>query len=131
MGWSCSKAASDTMQRWERACVAQTQSSNTYRASIGGIERECFFEHSTREHADGSITGSAYQIDSAGMAHSMGPWRINGDGTVNAYPRGLKDVPGVHVAKPEPWRCPNGACQMVNMAKHDVCAACGTRKAAT
>lgn len=80
-GWSCSRAAGEVMDRWTRLCREQTGSQNTYEASTGAT---LFFEVSRTEHADGSITGTVYDMDGS----RKGSFRIDGDGTVAKYPSG-------------------------------------------
>jgi hypothetical protein len=53
MGWSCTKAAHDAMERLTDACVQASASQNRFAA--GG--RWFFWEHDPVEHDDGRITG--------------------------------------------------------------------------
>jgi hypothetical protein len=76
------------MERWTRACVEQTGSQNVFE-----VERvKYFWEVSRREHNDGAITGSIFRLDTGGMAHRAGSFRINPDGSVARAPRFLIDA---------------------------------------
>jgi hypothetical protein len=86
MGWSCSVAASNTERTWQTKCIASTNSQNTWREG----PKAYFYEASRVEHYDGAITGSIYQMDSAGMARKTSSFRINGDGSVAKAPTFLK-----------------------------------------
>ncbi len=86
MGWSCRSEAGDAMGVWEKHCIAQTGSSNTYEAD--GIRY--FFEASRVEHDCGAITGSAYRMLEGGKCcRKCGTFRIEGDGTVKRAPTGM------------------------------------------
>jgi hypothetical protein len=88
MGWSCSAAASRVMEVWTEACIAATDSQNTWK--VNGIEY--FWERSNTEHSDGAITGQIHKVDTAGFCHSAGSFKIEGDGTITRVPKFLKDA---------------------------------------
>ena len=95
MGYSCSKAAADTLALISAACVTSTGNSNTYRVVSAGAakkDRTYFFEQSRREYEDGAITGAIYRnlpVDADGkqMCRPAGGFRIDGDGKLS---RGYK-----------------------------------------
>ena len=88
MGWSCATAASKTADRWDRACRAQTGSSNVFQA--GGTKY--FWEMDRVEHPDGAITGELNQFVGKNSCRQVGTFRIEGDGTVSSAPAVLKDL---------------------------------------
>jgi hypothetical protein len=97
MGWSCSKAASDTLKALDAVCVASTNTSNTWKAPDG---REYFYEMSRREHDDGAITGEVVELGApthcadphcrecfgARSGRKVGTFRVDGDGTLSRAP---------------------------------------------
>lgn len=80
MGWSCTKAAMDTLQKIERAlCIGRIQ--NVYRVR----NTDYMIETSRVEHVDGAITGSIFNLtDYTGKACNS--FRIEEDGTVSRGP---------------------------------------------
>lgn len=86
MGWSCTVVAGDVYKEWSDFCVRTTGTSNSYETASGTT---LFFE-TGREQEDGAITGSVYGMD--GSRH--GSFRINADGAVQQYPKGLRAVMG-------------------------------------
>ena len=87
MGWSCTAAASRRLDSWRGVCVASTGSQNVYK--VPGGERRVW-ELDGIEHADGAITGVVWSFDFGGM--SLGQFRVDPDGTVSAWPAGLRDL---------------------------------------
>jgi hypothetical protein len=83
MGWSCSREAGKTMDRWADACFKQTGSSNTYLHK--GEKR--FWEQSRTEHADGAITGKVFEFVGETSAVFVGSFRIEGNGDVTRGPK--------------------------------------------
>ena len=88
MGWSCSKAASEVMEKWEKACRDDTGSQNTY--TVNG--NRYFFEVSRREHHDGAITGTIQKFIGETHARIVSSFRIEGNGTITRGPKILKDA---------------------------------------
>jgi len=86
MGWSCAAAASDTMFRWEMACRATTGSQNVF--EDGGFRY--FWETSSTEHDDGSVTGTVWKMVGETTCRKAGTFRIDGDGRVVRAPAFLK-----------------------------------------
>jgi hypothetical protein len=92
MGWSCSKAASDTLQPLWDYCVRSNNNGNTWRGP-GGVE--FFAETSRREYDDGAITGHIVELgpakpDGARYGRKVGSFRVNGDGTIARMPRVMR-----------------------------------------
>lgn len=93
MGWSCRADASDVVNLWMKACLAQTNNQNLYRVG----ETTYFYEVSRTEHRDGAITGGIMKVvstdpDGTMRAVPCGGFRINGDGSVARGPKMLKDA---------------------------------------
>jgi hypothetical protein len=76
------------MNHWTRACVAQTGSQNTFDQN----GRKYFWELSRREHDDGAITGTIFELTMWNEARRVGSFRINGDGSVARAPRFLREA---------------------------------------
>jgi hypothetical protein len=87
MGYSCTAAASDVVDKWVEACVASTGSSNTWRQG----KDEFFFEVG-REQPDGAVTGSVYKAVSQNHCRRSGTFRVAPDGTVERAPAFLKEA---------------------------------------
>jgi len=87
MGWSCAAAASKVIELWSEACIAQTQSQNTFRDHKG---TEYFWERSNKEHADGAITGTMFKMVGDTHCQKAGTFRIEGDGKITRAPIFLK-----------------------------------------
>lgn len=87
MGWSCSKAVSDLMKRWEVACLSSTDSQNSWREN----GRMFFWEADPREYADGGVSGKVFE-DKGHTAMRVGSVKVEGSGTVTRAPAFLKGV---------------------------------------
>jgi len=73
MGWSCTRAASETMEKFEDWCRSQTGFQNTYNEN--GVQK--FVDWSRKEFQDGSVVGEV--------------WKMNGNkpsGTIKIDPNG-------------------------------------------
>ena len=100
MGYSCSKAAADTLALISAACVTSTGNSNTYRVVSAGAakkDRTYFFEQSRREYEDGAITGAIYRnlpVDADGKqkCRPAGGFRIDGDGKLSRGDKWMRNV---------------------------------------
>lgn len=79
MGWSCTRAAGDTMQEWVDECLKQTQSQNVYRNRRGDKQ---FWEHDRVEHADGAITGEIWRYNGNNNCIRVCGFRIEPNGDV-------------------------------------------------
>jgi hypothetical protein len=99
MGWSCRKEAGDVVQAWTEACVAQTDSQNTF---VPNGDVKYFWETSHREYGDGAITGTIWKFLPNGFCRRSGTFRIEGDGTITRAPKWLKDAAIRHKVKPRP-----------------------------
>ena len=88
MGWSCSRLASMTMDRWTVACIASTGIQNVFVSK----STRYFWEASRKEHRDGSITGQIFRHVDPTHVRPSGSFRINGDGTIRRAPKFLKDA---------------------------------------
>jgi hypothetical protein len=83
MGWSCSAKASFFMEALSQ--VSGLPSSNEISNAKG--EAIGFYEQSSREHADGAITGSVWKyVDAEKRVRKAGSFRIDGDGSVDRFP---------------------------------------------
>lgn len=89
MGWSYAKAAGDVMDRWTKACIANSGSQNKW--SVKG--ETYFFETTCTDHEDGAICGSIWRyLPDGEHVRRSGTFRINGDGTIARAPKFLKDA---------------------------------------
>jgi hypothetical protein len=88
MGWSCSKDASDVMQRWTAACIRQSGQQNVFYSGT----KKYFWEVSNVEHDDGAITGSIIHMLNDHECRKVGTFRINGDGSISRAPKYLRQV---------------------------------------
>lgn len=89
MGWSYAQAAGKVMDRWTKACLANSGSQNQW--SVKG--ETYFFETTCADHEDGAICGSIWRFlpDEIHVRRS-GTFRINGNGTIARAPKFLKDA---------------------------------------
>jgi hypothetical protein len=76
------------MDKWTKACLAQTNSQNVYKVG----NKSYFWEISRREHLDGAITGTILEMLPDDKARPVGSFRINPDGDVARAPKFLKDA---------------------------------------
>lgn len=90
MGWSCTKAAGDTHDKWAAICRKSTGSSNAF--EISGARY--FYECDNVEHDDGAITGEVFRMVSESGAKKIGNYRIGGDGSVKKWPAALESAMG-------------------------------------
>ncbi len=88
MGWSCSRAAMETMQKISDACRKQTQSQNSF--VVQG--KSYFFEQSRRETPEGAITGTIQKEMPSGLWRMSGSFKIDADGTFIRGPKFMKDA---------------------------------------
>lgn len=88
MGWSCTKAAGDTMDRWSAVCRKATGSSNAFKVG----PKKFFFEGDNIEHDDGSITGEVFRMGGGGLAYAYGKFHIGPNGEVLKAPEPLKKI---------------------------------------
>ncbi len=104
MGWSCTRAAGDTMDRWIAKCRAQSGGSQNTYTSDG---ETYFWEVSRTEHNDGAITGTIHRNMKVGeplrikggmstvqegqlFCKKVGSFRIEPDGLIARAPRFFK-----------------------------------------
>jgi len=80
MGYSCTKAADDTLQGMMK--FSRAGESNTWRDDRGTK----FFYEIGREHADGAITGSIMKFINSHQCIPAGNFRINPNGSVARFP---------------------------------------------
>lgn len=78
MGFSCTAAASDTMNRLTRACWAQTKSQNRFQVNGEFF----FFEQDRTEHRDGSITGDIQKEVGNDRCRKVGNFKIDAAGVM-------------------------------------------------
>jgi hypothetical protein len=88
MGYSATKAAFDTLDKWTNACLKNSKSQNVW--SLNG--KTYFWENSRVEHDDGSIKGSIWKFVEDDKCKRCGTFRINGDGSIHHAPKFLKDA---------------------------------------
>jgi len=88
MGWSATVEAVHTMDRWTEVCVAKTGTQNVY--DYNGDRY--MWENSRREYDDGRITGQVFRFVDDDHIVRAGSFRIEGDGTVGRWPRGLRRI---------------------------------------
>jgi hypothetical protein len=86
MGYSCSRVAGLVLEQ-----VSKNYSVDGSQNVFTNGKDNFFYEQSRREHADGAITGTAYQMLPDGMAIKKGSFRINGNGTVASFTGLTKD----------------------------------------
>lgn len=89
MGWSCSKYASDTLEKIERNCILYTGSQNTWYWK----GKKHFFEISRKEYEDGSICGSIYRFyDDMIHCKRVANFKIDGNGKLTKSSCGLSKL---------------------------------------
>lgn len=88
MGWSCSRDAGQTLERFSAACFRATGQTNVYQEQ----SKLYLAEVSSEEHRDGAITGETYLLKSNGLCSRLGQFRIEPDGQVSLGPAALKAV---------------------------------------
>lgn len=91
MGYSCTKAASDTLHDVLAIACEHDGCSNTWRDAKGVGH---FFERG-RENADGAVTGRVHRFVGDTQARPIGSVRIDPDGTVKRWP----GMPAAIIAK--------------------------------
>lgn len=74
MGWSCTLEAAKTLEALTNACIEATGTQNQFRHN-GEL---LFFEHSRREHEDGAVTGSVFNM----KGRRVGSFKISADGKI-------------------------------------------------
>lgn len=84
MGWSCTADAMRTYESWSKRCLQQSGTQNSY--CVDGVH---YFFETGREQADGAITGSVYNLETG---RNVGRFRIDPDGHVERYPKGLRSL---------------------------------------
>lgn len=101
MGWSCRREAMNTLQKISHTlCIGRSQ--NVYR--VKGTEY--MIEQSNKEHEDGAITGSIFNI-STWTGRPCGTFRISPDGEVERGPKVFelaaegKPIPNLEVPSAE------------------------------
>jgi hypothetical protein len=80
MGWSCTREASRTMEKFEKWCLLQTGFQNVYNEK--GVEK--FVEWSREEFQDGSVEG---KIISTIGCKSLGRIKIHSNGSIVQGPK--------------------------------------------
>jgi len=82
MGWSCRKQAGDTLDKIQAYCVKNSGGSSNVFTENG---TSYFFEVSRKEHADGAITGSIFEMVPPQNARRAGSFRIEPDGRISRF----------------------------------------------
>ena len=77
MGYSCTCAAMDTLDRISDVCYKQTKSQNVY---LYGNNK--YFWEIGEENSDGAITGEIYKYLPNGYVSKSGDFRIEPDGDI-------------------------------------------------
>lgn len=88
MGWSCTWLASDVERRWSDLCYEQTGIQNAYDT----VEGERLFYDIGRETRDGAIVGQVFSMTSG---RKVGTFRIEPDGSVSRFPKGMRKAFGL------------------------------------
>lgn len=88
MGWSCRKDAGDVLDKIMASCVSMTGISNNWKHNGASY----MFEVSSKEHDDGAITGSIYNINGLHQCFKKGSFRIEGSGEVSRGGHGFKEL---------------------------------------
>ncbi len=88
MGWSCTAKVSETMQKLEKGCIAQTGSQNAFKAN--GMEY--FWELSNREYECGKATGKIVKINREGFIAGSTPFEIAAGGEITKGAKLLKPL---------------------------------------
>jgi len=84
MGWSCSQAADNTIEKINS--LVQSQCNNVKKNYSCQVPNG-FFEINTRkEHEDGAITGSVYKYVGEDRCSKVGSFKINSNGTIAWFP---------------------------------------------
>lgn len=84
MGWSCRREAMNTLQKiGQTLCIGRSQ--NVYK--VNGTEY--MIETSNKEHDDGAITGSIFNL-TKWSGKSCGNFRISPEGAVERGPKVFK-----------------------------------------
>lgn len=80
MGWSCARAAAETLDKCSEACRKSSGSSNVWKDG----DSKYFYEPSRTEHHDGAITGAVYLFlddkPDGGKCRKVGSFKIDGGG---------------------------------------------------
>jgi hypothetical protein len=84
MGWSCTACASEVERSWSEVCYKQTGLQNGY-----DVAGDRLFYDVGREQYDGAITG---QVFSMTTGRKVGTFRIEPDGKVSRWPKGLRPI---------------------------------------
>lgn len=80
MGWSCTRAASLTLERIEEACKATRPADNTSSNTFFVDGREFFFEVTPKDQPGGGIIGEVYRVRSDNKCQLHHTFFIQGDG---------------------------------------------------
>ena len=84
MGWSCTQAADDTIEKINS--LVQSQCSNVKKNYQDQLPGGFFEINRAKEHEDGSITGSVYRCVGADKCSKVGSFKINPNGTIGWFP---------------------------------------------
>ena len=88
MGWSCTKAVSDSLRKLESACRESTGSSNVF--EVGG--RRYFFEHEREEHPDDHLDGELWMYVGEAHARQVGTFVMDKHGRLTGGHRWMRDA---------------------------------------
>ncbi len=93
MGWSCSDKAGHVLDKWRNFCQRSSGYSNIYEYK----GKKYMFEIGNKEHEDGSVTGTIFEMiqanpNGSGLMKPRGSFRINGSGKIDRAPLILKNV---------------------------------------
>lgn len=83
MGWSCTTDAARTMDVLSHWCWETEKSQNTFRKG----DSRFFWERSSREHADGSVTGQVMRMLPGDRCRPAGSFKIAPDGELVRFPQ--------------------------------------------
>ena len=84
MGWSCTQAADNTIEKINS--LVQSQCLNVKKNYQDQLPGGFFEINRAKEHEDGSITGSVYRFVGADKCSKVGSFKINPNGTIGWFP---------------------------------------------
>jgi hypothetical protein len=90
MGWSCTTAATRTMDRLTDACVKVSGGCQNEFPESNGVW--LFWSHDTQEYPDGRVTGEVYRHLPAGMCRFDSRFVIRADGSLEGGHKWMRDV---------------------------------------
>jgi hypothetical protein len=84
MGWSCTQAADNTIEKINS--LVQSQCLNVKKNYQDQLPGGFFSINRSKEHEDGSITGSVHRFIGDDRCVRVGSFKINSNGTIARFP---------------------------------------------